>query len=869
MIAIDCNVCCKSITVRQKTVKCIICAERTHLTCCHLTSVEKLSKYVCNTCSISHFPFNHITDDAEFLCTMLNFFNDFPAFNRHDLNGPRLSILNNIDICDDQDLNIDHHLYNHYDVDSKYYLPDEVHLTPEMKNRLGTFSVFHINARSLLHKIDYLELLLKTMNLDFDIIAVSETWETDDNNTLINISGYNKCSYIRKNNTRGGGVALFIRESLDFSILKYESNSFESVFVEIHLLNKTPVVIGAIYRPPGGNLVDFNREYELLLNKLVAKKNRSVILAGDFNINLLNHSNHDETENFLNAMYAHKMLPMIKRPTRFGDYSATLIDNIFTNKINESQLSGIILDDISDHLPIFMIMQNQLESKPRFITKTSRIVNETTISCLSDKLNDIDWSILEGNDADRALDIFHSIFHRTYNEALPFQTNKYKVYHGKCKPWITKSLLCSIRKKHKLYKKYLSTKSQPSKELYIKYKNKLTKILRAAEKKYYYDKFASVKENIRGTWREINKLLNDTTGDGKRISINKIKHGDQLIDDSKSIANVFNDYFTNVAPSLAQKIPSVPNRSIYDTLPSPNKNSIFLAPCTPDEIINIVTNLKDSQALDLYGFTTPIIKQIISSISNPLTIIFNKSIEQGIFPQKLKFAKITPVFKADDKLLVSNYRPISVLPVFSKILEKILYARLLKFVENHSILCNNQFGFREKHSTYMALLNIVDHITEQLDSKSFVLGIFIDLSKAFDTIDHQILINKLENYGIRGTALDWFKSYLSDRKQCVDINGNESLLNTITCGVPQGSILGPLLFVIYINDIVRVSSIMKFILFADDTNLIIHDTSLQNLISNANIEIQKISEWLKINKLSLNLKKPITCFFILGRKNFQ
>ena len=166
----------------------------------------------------------------------------------------------------------------------------------------------------------------------------------------------------------------------------------------------------------------------------------------------------------------------------------------------------------------------------------------------------------------------------------------------------------------------------------------------------------------------------------------------------------------------------------------------------------------------------------------------------------------------------------------------------------------------------MALLNIIDQITQQLDSKALSLGIFIDLSKAFDTIDHNILINKLEIYGIRGIALNWFKSYLSNRMQSVEVNCNMSSLRAITCGIPQGSILGPLLFVIYMNDIVHVSSVMKIILFADDTNLLLNSTNLNDLIATANTEIQKISDWLKINKLSLNIKKTHFILFHFRQK---
>jgi len=182
------------------------------------------------------------------------------------------------------------------------------------------------------------------------------------------------------------------------------------------------------------------------------------------------------------------------------------------------------------------------------------------------------------------------MFQGAYNDALPVQIKRYRVHSDKCKPWITSSLIKSVRKKHKLYKNYLSTRSQSSKDLYIKYKNKLTKILRAAEKKYYSDKFDSVKENIRDTWKLINNVLNDATGAGQKPSVDKIKCNESIIDDPKSIAAKFNDYFVNIGPNLARIILIIPNKSITDTLPNPNKNSMFVTPCTSNEIISIVKN---------------------------------------------------------------------------------------------------------------------------------------------------------------------------------------------------------------------------------------------------------------------------------------
>lgn len=868
MVLNNCIVCVKRTTPNQVTTSCATCHKLVHESCSYLSSKDPL-KYMCNLCFNEIFPFNYIIDDIEFLNVLLTFFDDFPSFSECDLNGPRLQILNNFKLLRDRDLSADLNVYNKYDVDSRYYLPGSIPLLPNLQKASDNFTVLHLNARSMLHKRDHIEHLMQIISVNIDIIAVSETWETDINTDLIKIPGYNKCSRHRLNNETGGGVALFIHNSIEYSAINSSTKTFESVFVDLKTRNKGSTIIGAIYRPPGGSLADFNEELDSLLTSFTRSNNKNLILAGDYNINLLNHNHHEATESFLNIMYSHRMLPMIKRPTRYGDSCATLIDNIFTNLLSESNFSGIVLDDISDHLPIFFITQYYKPITNKIITKTIRCMTDEAISDLVNKLNDTDWSVVDNKGTDEAYNIFHDLFDTAYNTALPLQIKKFKLRSHTHKPWITTSILNSIRKKHKLYKKYLSSKLKASKDSYVTYKNKLTKIIRAAEKKYYSEKFDAVKDNIRDTWRLINKVLTDTTTARCKHTVAEIRCNDMIIDDPKTIVEKFNEYFVNIGPSLAKNIPVIPNKTVKDTLPNSNKDSLFLEPCTPNEIQNIVNSLKNSKGLGLDGFSTSIIKQIITTILSPLTTIFNKSLESGVFPEKLKLAKVTPIYKSDDKKLLSNYRPISVLPIFSKILEKLMYVRLEKFIEKHNILCENQFGFREKHSTYMALLDICDQITHQLDSKAFSLGIFIDLSKAFDTIDHNILIAKLENYGVRGIALNWYKSYLTNRKQCVEIDGNTSTLKSITCGVPQGSILGPLLFLIYINDIVHVSPLMKFILFADDTNLLLHDKNLPNLILKANTEIQKISDWLKVNKLSLNIKKLTTYYFISDRKKHQ
>ena len=258
-------------------------------------------------------------------------------------------------------------------------------------------------------------------------------------------------------------------------------------------------------------------------------------------------------------------------------------------------------------------------------------------------------------------------------------------------------------------------------------------------------------------------------------------------------------------------------------------------------------------------------KTSITYIAEPISKIINTSFTSGKYPDELKIAKVCPIFKSGEKSSMSNYRPISVLPSFSKIFEKAVHRRLSEYMDSKKILIKNQFGFRSNHSTYMAIQDMYNKISQSIDNREYSIGIFVDLSKAFDTINHDILFCKLEHYGIRGLALQWFKDYLTNRKQYVSFNNASSSLMDITCGVPPGSILGPLLFILYMNDIVNCSGILYFLLFADDTNIFYSSKNHIDLMKTVNDELHKLSEWFRANKLSLNVNK--TNYILFGNRS--
>ena len=430
------------------------------------------------------------------------------------------------------------------------------------------------------------------------------------------------------------------------------------------------------------------------------------------------------------------------------------------------------------------------------------------------------------------------------------------------KPWLTPGLAKSCHKKEKLYKSFIKNPTPSNQLKYVKYRNKLNTVLRKAEQSFYKEKFESLKSNIRQTWKTIKLVLKTKN---PPLADTFIING-KCVTDKTVISKKFNEYFVNIGPSLANKINT--SEDIYQSYMKGNFiNSFGLVETDASEIVSVVKSLKTKTSAGHDNIPVDIMKLTINQTASVLAKIVNKSFTEGKVPNLLKIAKVSPVFKSGDKSIISNYRPISILPSFSKIFEKLVYNRLMNYLNKYFVLSKNQYGFRSNYSTSLAILEMVDKISEAIDNKYYSLGIFIDLSKAFDTLNHDIMLGKLEYYGIRGQALFWFKSYLQNRSQYVTYNGCESPHLPISCGVPQGSILEPILFLIYINDIINVSELLHSILFADDTNLFAFHRDLNSLVDLINKELKVLSLWFKVNKLSLNVDKTVFMVFTSNQKS--
>jgi hypothetical protein len=482
---------------------------------------------------------------------------------------------------------------------------------------------------------------------------------------------------------------------------------------------------------------------------------------------------------------------------------------------------------------------------------------------LLDLLNTVDWSIVKSQvDASVAYDLFETQL-VTCISACTVEIEMKKPIK-KLKPWITNSICKLIDKRNKLYEKVkFRSADDKFKQYYNRFRNNLSDVIKATKLSYFERKFETSKGNSKLIWKTVNEIAGQ-----KKLNRNlSLNINNNLITDPKLVANEFNNYFLTVVENV------VGHNNVDDNfaeLPYKNKfpkyterRSFMLSPVLTGDVEKIIKSLKNGKSPGLDGVSSNMLKIIYPAILDVLTFLINLSFETVIFPEKLKNAVVIPIHKSGSFALPSNFRPISLISTFAKIYEKIMKQKMLSFLNITDFFSDNQYGFRKGMNTELALLNFMDNVTEGINKGKCTSGLFLDIKKAFDTVDHRILLGKLHDYGFRGVVYDWFGSYLNKRQQCVKINGAISYMGEIKYGVPQGSVLGAILFIIFINDFCNGQFHGKVTAFADDTALCYIENSWEIVHRKIFQDLGAIKWWFVINKLVLSAEKSTFINFSL------
>ena len=467
---------------------------------------------------------------------------------------------------------------------------------------------------------------------------------------------------------------------------------------------------------------------------------------------------------------------------------------------------------------------------------------------------------VDSDDPDQVLENFIDIMNFALDRYCPMVTKTKNRLKKADKPWCTHELKILIKEKNKVHSKFLRYPITYG-DAYRRLRNQVNNSIRSHKKLYYQSKLNLYRNDSKKKWSVINELLGRKQGSE---GLDEIVVDGLSINDKQKITDEFNSYFHSVPHIVRSHLPP-PTTNFYDYLTGTYSSSFYLRPMTPHDLITIVNSLNDSGG-GFLNIPTKVIKCHMDILIQPLCTIYNMCIRKGYFPKLFKIAQITPVYKSGPKSDVANYRPISVLSPFSKIFEKYIYKQLIGYFESNHILIKEQSGFRSNFTTDISTGKLLDLIVKDINKQHYDISLFIDFLNAFDLVNHNILLRKLYFYGIRGIPYNLLASFLTDRYQYVFSNGFSSKKEKVDIGVVQGSILGPLLFIIFVNDIGNSSPVLKFNLFADDTSIYYGSPNLHESYQVFNNELEKVSNWILANGLSLNSNKTYYMLFCGNKK---
>ena len=725
-----------------------------------------------------------------------------------------------------------------------------------LKNLRG-ISFGCLNICSIKSKIDDVKTLLE--HSDLDVLCLVETFLTEEvDDTLLEVPGYNfhRCDRNADSNKKsGGGLLMYYKNSRDISPIQNSdliTPSIECTFLTLNLKQARPTVIGAIYRPPDASYINSIDDWEKHMNSLNFPNNADLVLLGDINIDLLENNSASKCLN--KFLKSNCLEQVINKPTRITDTSSTLIDHIYINNPSLYHHRGVIDPNLSDHCMTFITRKYQSPSKEKQ-TVFIRNYRNFDASLFEEDLEQVNWnSVTNCSDVNEAVSCFNFEFLTVLNKHLPWKKLRVRKSNAS---WVTSEFLSLIDRREYLAKKYRDCPCPEHHALKLQSRRDCVKMRNILKRDYLRKTLDQYRNNPKKLWQTIRNFW-PTAGKTKN-RINKILN---YTDDS-DIADALNDHFSSVASKVLDNIDHTTD--IHEVLP-PQQPPIFdFKEITYIAIASAIDRLSSSSASSHDGITAFMLKAGKAALVPIFHHIFNLSINTKVFPDIWKEAIVTPLFKSGQRDDPNNYRPISVLSTISKVLERCVHDQLYSYLSVNNLLNDRQSGFRKGHSTSTCLVDFLDNIYREVDEGGACGVLFLDLSKAFDTVDHEILLLKLRHLGLKTCAVSWFQSYLFNRQQVTRSGGRLSSPRRMSSGVPQGSILGPLLFICYINDLPNCLSSADSFLYADDTAILVKGKDVMDIELNLNEEFKRVDKWFSCNKLSVNTTKTKGMLFSSNR----
>lgn len=724
-------------------------------------------------------------------------------------------------------------------------------MSPKARNKI---TIAHINAQSLLGCKEEIELLVREKELD--VLCISETWLCNDfPDDYIHIPEY---KVYRCDKGRGGGACIYIRDvftvvPLEIDIVR--AQGVEDVWVTVQSSKFPSVIIGCLYRHPKARCESYDYITDVI--RYVSLKDKPFYILGDFNDNVL-----CDNSKMKQIIFNTKLTQVISKPTRITPTSATLIDLIVTNKSQSILHTDTMPCPVGDH-ELISVTVNLKKTKRPPVVKTFRDLtsysSETICDLLTQETQALNNIYITDN-VDTQVNIFTSIFNNCLNKCAPLVTREVRRPFA---PWMNEHLRALMHERDAAQINLKNDRSNVNlQSTYKELKKEVKKSIKKSKSEYYSNKLESNRGNSAATWKILNQVISK---DICKAPLEIDKDEETL----RKKVESFNKFFANVGKITFEKTHQ--NSEHNQNVPVPNNNNTSGPSCSmfrpqptdSNTIILIIKHLKNTSSCGSDNISLRFIKESLPVIIPYLTCIINSSIATGNFPESWKHAIVVPIFKTGDAMEPKNYRPISLLPIISKILEKVIAAQLTSHLESNHLLSNTQHGFRPKLSTESALLTLSNSLFDTIDRRNISLITLCDLSKAFDSVNHEILLRKLRMLRVDSF---WFQSYLLKRTQSVKIGKHISNKLEVAYGVPQGSVLGPILFSIFVNDLSQHIPDCQVIQYADDTQLI-HTgevANIQDLVHRGEVALSQAKAYFHMNGLLLNTTKT-QCMFVGSR----